>query len=201
LRLSHPIAVIPDNPIFTMEMTTEITSIWDNFHKELKSFIQNKTRNAADTDDILQDAFIRIIRNLDKVNQSDNLRHYLYGIVRNAIYDHFNRKKTVIYTDELKDVLSDEEARDLNAAVAECCIKPFINKLPDHYRDALLITEFQDISQKELAVRLNISYSGAKSRVQRGKEKLKELLLECCPYKSDPYGNLIIAEEKNCGCS
>ena len=182
-------------------MTTEITSIWENFHKELKVFIQNKTRNAADTDDILQDAFIRIINNMDKVNQSANIRHYLFGIVRNAIYDHFNRKKTVLYTAELKDVLSDEEAQSLNSAVADCCIRPFINKLPEHYREALLITEFQDISQKELAAKLNISYSGAKSRVQRGKEKLKELLLECCPYKSDIYGNLISEENNNCGCS
>lgn len=182
-------------------MTPEITSIWENFHKELKAFIQNKTRNTADTDDILQDAFLRIIRNLDKVKQSDNLRNYLYGIVRNTVYDHFNRKKAVFLTDEPNDVLNDEEAHNLNSAVAECCIKPLINKLPDHYREALLITEFQDISQKELALKLNISYSGAKSRVQRGKEKLKELLLECCPYKSDAYGNLITGEQNKCGCS
>lgn len=183
-----------------MEKTTEITSIWDNFHKELKAFILNKTRNSADTDDILQDAFIRIIRNWDKVNQSDNIRLYLYGIVRNTIYDHFKQKKPVLDTADIIEVLTDEEAQNLNAAVAECCIKPFINKLPERYREALLITEFQDVSQKELAEKLGISYSGAKSRVQRGKEKLKELILGCCPYQSDVYGNIIGNEKEHCGC-
>lgn len=182
-------------------MTTEVSLLWDNFHKELKAFIQNKTRNTADTDDILQEAFIRIIRNWDNVSQSVNLRHYLYGIVRNTMYDHFKGQKPFLDTSDMQDVFTDEETQDLNATVADCCIKPFINKLPDHYREALLITEFQDVSQKELAEKLGISYSGAKSRVQRGKEKLKELLLECCSYQSDVYGNIISNEKNHCGCS
>jgi RNA polymerase sigma-70 factor (ECF subfamily) len=80
-------------------------------------------------------------------------------------------------------------------------VKPFIQKLAPNYRDALLITEFQNISQKELAQKLNISYSGAKSRVQRGKEKLKELILNCCLVQTDTYGNVLNGEDKDCACS
>lgn len=177
-------------------MTNEVTAIWTDFHKELKAFILNKTRNSADTDDILQEVFIKIIRNIDKINQAENLRHYLYGIVRNAINDHFRNRKHVIDNSVIEEKITEEENQSLNTTIAECCIKPFINKLPDNYRDALLITEFQDISQKELAQKLNISYSGAKSRVQRGKEKLKDLLLECCNCKADSYGNILDVE--NC---
>jgi RNA polymerase sigma-70 factor, ECF subfamily len=179
-------------------MTSEVTTIWSDFHKELKAFILNKTRNSADTDDILQDVFIKIIHNIDKVNQAENLRHYLYGILRNAINDYFRKRKSIIDNTEIEEKITEEETQSLNTTIAECCIKPFINKLPDNYRDALLITEFQDISQKELAEKLNISYSGAKSRVQRGKEKLKNLLLQCCAYKTDIYGNILAAE--NCDC-
>jgi RNA polymerase sigma-70 factor, ECF subfamily len=182
-------------------MTKDITTIWADFHKELKAFILNKLRNSADTDDVLQDVFIKIIRNSDKVNQSENLRHYLYSIVRNTIYDHFKKQKTVFDKAKEMDVFTEEEAQNLNTTVAECCIRPLIDKLPHHYREALLITEFQDISQKELAEKLDISYSGAKSRVQRGKEKLKGLILECCPYKSDVYGNIIDSEGGTSGCS
>jgi RNA polymerase sigma-70 factor (ECF subfamily) len=177
-------------------MTNEVTAIWTDFHKELKAFILNKTRNSADTDDILQEVFIKIIRNIDKINQAENLRHYLYGIVRNAINDYFRNRKHVIDNSVIEEKITEEENQSLNTTIAECCIKPFINKLPDNYRDALLITEFQDISQKELAQKLNISYSGAKSRVQRGKEKLKDLLLECCNCKTDSYGNILDVE--NC---
>lgn len=181
-------------------MTKDITIIWAEFNKELRAFIQNKTRNSADTDDILQDVFIKIIHNLDKVNRSENLRLYLYGIVRNTVYDYFKKQKAIPDSTDEADVFTEDEAQDLNTRVAECCIKPFINKLPDHYREALLISEIQDVSQKELAEKLGISYSGAKSRVQRGKEKLKGLLLECCSYKSDVYGNIINSESSTCGC-
>ena len=182
-------------------MTTDITKIWTDFHKELKGFILKKTRNAADTDDLLQDVFIKIIRNIDKVKNAENLRHYLYTMVRNTINDHFRNKRLDINDNEILENLTEEETQSLNSTIAECCIRPFINKLPEDYRNALLITEFQNLSQKELAEKLNLSYSGAKSRVQRGKEKLKQLILSCCSYQSDVYGNLMDSGDKNCNCS
>lgn len=181
-------------------MELEISKIWSDFHQELKSFILNKTRNASDTDDILQEVFMKIIKNFDKVSKSENLRHYIYGIVRNSVNDYFRSKRPLIDYREVKESLNEEESISLNETVAECCIRPFINKLPQDYRDALLASEFQEISQKELAMKLGISYSGAKSRVQRGKEKLKNMILDCCAYESDKYGNLIDGVKKNCNC-
>jgi RNA polymerase sigma-70 factor (ECF subfamily) len=182
-------------------MTKEVTIIWSNFHKELRDFIYNKIRNSADTDDILQDVFIKIIRNINKVNKSENMRHYLYGIVRNTINDYFKNQKVFSNTTAIQEQFTETDTISLNETIAECCIKPFIDKLPDNYKQALLITEFQNISQKELAEKLNISYSGAKSRVQRGKDKLKELIINCCAYQNDKYGNLIDTNDKNCACS
>ncbi len=181
-------------------MTNEITIIWNDFHKELKGFIHSKTRNDADTDDILQEVFIKIIRNIDKVNKSKNLRQYLYGIVRNTENDYFRKRINITPYIENLQQFSEPETQSLNSTIAECCIRPFINELPEHYKEALLITEFQNISQKELAEKLNISYSGAKSRVQRGKDKLKSMILDCCAYESDAYGNLIDDDKNNCSC-
>ena len=101
---------------------------------------------------------------------------------------------------EIPDVVTEEDDQLLNATIADCCVKPFINQLPGKYKEALLLTEFQDVSKIKLAEKLNISYSGAKSRVQRGKEKLKEMILNCCAYQSDVYGNLMENERKNFKC-
>src|SRR6185503_16029535 len=128
------------------------------------------------------------------------LRQYLYGMVRNAVTDYFRIKRQDTGDLEMAENFSEEETLSLNSTIADCCIKPFINQLPADYKEALLLTEFQNISQKELAEKLNISYSGAKSRVQRGREKLKELILNCCTFQSDVYGNLIDTESKNCNC-
>jgi len=178
-----------------------IHSIWKEFHRELKGFIANSIKNSHDADDILQDTFLKIIHNPQKISQAENLRQYLYGIVRNAINDYFRKIKTEKNKAQWDNpTLSLEDSHLLNTTIAEGCVRPFIGQLPEKYQEALLITEFEDISQKELAQRLKISYSGAKSRVQRGREKLKELLLQCCAYKSDRYGNLYSESEKACNC-
>ncbi len=178
-------------------MTTEIAKIWEDFHKELRTYVSKTVRNQADTDDIMQDVFVKIIRNIEKVNKAENLRQYLYGIVKNAIKDYFNSQ--AYNNNEIPDLVLEEEIESLNTIIADK-LKPFINQLPEKYKEALLITEFQNISQKELAEKLNISYSGAKSRVQRGKEKLKEQLLACCVFQGDIYGNIIEVKQKKCSC-
>ncbi len=179
----------------------DIHSIWKEFHRELKGFIVKSIQNSHDADDILQDTFLKIIHNPQKISQAENLRQYLYGIVRNGIHDYYRKIKTEKNKAQWDNaMLGTEDDHVLNTAIAESCLRPFIGQLPEKYREALLITEFEDISQKEMAQRLNISYSGAKSRVQRGREKLKELLLQCCAYKSDRYGNLISEPEKACNC-
>ena len=175
--------------------------IWNDFNKELKGFILQKVRDESVADDILQDVFIKIINNEDKVSKANSLQQYIYGIARNAVYDHFRNTTYTENFDEIKEPFSEKESESLNTTIAECCIKPFIKQLPGKYQTALHKTEFEGLSQKDLAKKLNISYSGAKSRVQRGREKLKEMILNCCAYQTDIYGNLMEPEEdKNCNC-
>lgn len=182
------------------KMNNEIESIWQDFNKELKSFVVSKVGNSSDADDVLQNAFIKIMQNIDKVKNAKNMRQYLYGIVRNSTIDFIRSKKDLTTDLEEQIEFSIDESKTLNTTIADCCVKPFINKLPDKYKDALLATEFQNVSQKELAERMNLSYSGLKSRVQRGREKLKDLLVECCALKSDNYGNLIEKDSEKCSC-
>ncbi len=72
-----------------------------------------------------------------------------------------------------------------------CWLKPMIDDLPDKYREALWLTEFEGLTQVELAERLGISVSGAKSRVQRGRSLLRHDLLDCCQFEFDRRGGII----------
>ena len=72
----------------------------------------------------------------------------------------------------------------VGAGVALAC-------LPAAYREALLLTEYQGLTQKALAERLGLSLSGAKSRVQRGRTQLKQMLEECCTFEFDRRGRVI----------
>jgi RNA polymerase sigma-70 factor (ECF subfamily) len=72
--------------------------------------------------------------------------------------------------------------------------------LPDKYREALQLTEIENLSQLELAERLGISYSGAKSRVQRARQMLKEKMDEVLIVKTDAYGNAIVCKDRTPCC-
>ena len=80
-------------------------------------------------------------------------------------------------------------------------VAAMLERLPEHYREALVLTEYQGLTQKELAERLGLSFSGAKSRVQRAREKLKQLMLECCHFEFDCLGRVIDYQPRCCCCS
>ena len=76
-----------------------------------------------------------------------------------------------------------------------------IESLPEHYRQALMLSEIKGMTQKEVAVREGLSLSGAKARVQRGRAMLKKTLLACCDFEFDRKGNVIDYNGKDGSCN
>ena len=65
------------------------------------------------------------------------------------------------------------------------CLAPLIERLPGSYRQALVLTEVEGLTQADAASRLGLSVSGMKTRVQRARGRLKDLLLDCCHVELD----------------
>lgn len=183
----------------------EAKEIWETFNLELRQYVRRKVKDDNLVDDIVQEIFEKVIRNIKRVNEVENIQEYLYKVARNTIVDSFRTRKLLLKETTLPgesevQSMEEEESEALNSLISKCCIKPFIDKLPNKYREALIASDIENQSQKALAESLNISYSGAKSRVQRGREKLKDLLQECCDFEHDAYGNLIQSNSNNCSC-
>ncbi|QSW89859.1 MULTISPECIES: sigma-70 family RNA polymerase sigma factor [Flavobacterium] len=157
-------------------MKNEIQNIWKDFHLELQKFIFLKVKNKEISEDILQDVFLKIQLNVHTLKDSSKLTSWVYQITRNSVIDHFRKNNSVLFLDN-NDMAEDEV--DLDFSRLSDCINSKINNLPDKYKQALLLTILKDFSQIELAEYLGISHSGAKSRVQRGKEKVKTQVLNC----------------------
>ena len=79
------------------------------------------------------------------------------------------------------------------------CVAAMVDGLPNAYREALRLTEYGGLSQKQLSTQLGISFSGAKSRVQRARAKIKQQLLDCCHFQLDHVGR-IIDYQSRCAC-
>lgn len=174
-------------------MQNKLGLIWNDFHKELEGFIFSRVKEREITNDILQDVFIKIQNNIGTLKDETKLSSWIYQVTRNAINDYFRKLKPQV---EISDYKAMDEQEPSNNRDLEHCLTPFINQLDDKYKEALILTEFKGYSQKQLAEKLNISYSGAKSRVQRAKEYLKNLFTDCCNIQSDKYGNVVDYEQK-----
>ncbi|HMQ68369.1 MAG TPA: RNA polymerase sigma factor SigZ [Ignavibacteria bacterium] len=170
-----------------------LESIWKNFNRELFNFILSKVKDRDAAKDILQETFIKIQKNIHSLKDDKSLKFWIYRITYNSIIDYFRSKKILKEFDDNSEntAQSDSDGLNENNLKLSECVVPFINKLPPIYKEALTLTEFENYSQLELADHLGISYSGAKSRVQRAKVKLKELFEDCCNISYDKYGNII----------
>jgi len=178
--------------------------LWDRYNRRLGAFIRSRVGNDADAEDILQEVFYRIHRHLCCQTEWSKPESWIYQIARNLIIDHYRRRREMVEIPESYPVEFDldEQARlegDPEATLA-LSLKEMVDELPEPYRQALLLTEYQGLSQKQLAESQGISLSGAKSRVQRARDKLRDMLLDCCHFELDRRGRILDYYEHCCCC-
>lgn len=174
------------------------SKIWDQFANELKWFISSKINNKLEVEDLLQEIFVKIHANIDSLRDDSKIRAWIYQITRNSIIDYYRTKKPV--SENITEIsVPFEEEDNLTNELAES-IRKMINNLPDKYAEALCLNECNGLSQKEIAQKMSLSYSTVKSRIQRGREMLRDDLMRCCHYEFDKYGKLIDYHPITCCC-
>lgn len=182
----------------------EFKQLWQEYSDRLRQFLQSRVNNREDADDLLQEILIKTYQHLNTIEKPEKLLSWLFGIARNTLIDYYRKSHTEnVRQDMLKRaVFINEEPEQYEQVRRELsdCIRPFLDRLPDIYREALLAVDLQGKSQKLLARELGLSHSAVKSRVQRGRSMLKEKFHECCHYELDVRGNLVDYGVKSNSC-
>ena len=202
-------------------MAKDTESIWKVCSKGLKSFILKRLSDPSLADDILQEVFLKIHSKIDSLKDDTKICSWIYSIARNLIVDYYRQRKTSfvdIDTIHLADEADDEnpnisivideaivsltyEEKEQSAAQEIVAgLRDMVESLPEKYSQALLLVEFDGLSQIELAKKLGVSVAGAKSRVQRGRQMLKDMLMRCCHFEFDKYGTIIDSHPVKCCC-
>lgn len=171
-------------------MDKDIKLLWEELNEELYNFILKRVRHEDDAKDILQDVFLKIQLKMDTLQNPSKLTSWVYQITRNTLSDHYRGKKNSKETPFHIDLPETGEEDHVYARLSNC-INGKITALSTKYKEAILMTSFKDFTQKQLAQFENISYSGAKSRVQRAKDILKGDILDCPNVVKDSDGNII----------
>lgn len=163
--------------------------LWQSYRDQLYYFILKRVGDAPTAEDIVQEVMLKVLTNVNTLKEKDKLRPWLYQISRNAIIDYYRQKRdTAALPDTLATELRDEQDNDTLQELANCCIRPFVQQLPEPYQEAVQLAELRGYSHKEVAHQQAISLSAAKSRVRRGRQLLKGLFLQCCQFEFDQRG-------------
>jgi RNA polymerase sigma-70 factor (ECF subfamily) len=172
-------------------------AIWSELSTDLGRFIRRRVSDEHVADDLLQETFLRIHRSMDSLTDADRLAAWVYQIARNVIHDHF--RKSMGSAVALADLEFPDERDDGVACLRRRTgqwLDELIRQLPDHYRQAVQMSEIEGLTQQEVADGLGLSLSGAKSRIQRGRAMLRQSLDQCCWFEFDRRGNLMDYEPK-----
>lgn len=178
----------------------EFDALWDEFNEKLLNYIKSHVANIHDAEDILQNVFIKIFKNVDKLEDKSAIKTWIYRITKNTIIDYYKKKKDVSVSPETLHFLEDEviDVDNMNDDISKC-MSSMIFELPDKYQEVYELYEKKDMKHKEIAEELDISVSASKVRLKRAKEMFKVKLLNCCDFEVDKYGNVIDFVKKN-GC-
>lgn len=177
----------------------EARGAWKELERHLRPYLARRVASPSDIDDLLQDIFVRLHQGLATLQDEERFGGWVYRVARNAIVDNARQRARAPQIDSHDDVeavpLLNDADENLQSDLGEC-VALFVSRLPSPYREAVTLTELEGLTQREAAEMLGVSLSGLKSRVQRGRDKIRHMFEECCQISVDCRGRVIECEAR-----
>jgi len=180
--------------------------MWRELVARLRVFVRRRIADPDRADDLVAEIVLRIHQNVGSLDDRERLPNWVFRIARNAVIDEYRRagrtreQLTPTFTDR-PIVESAEDDREVLTELASC-LRPLLGGLCLPQRRAVEMIDLDGVSQADAAQREGISLSGMKSRVQRGRRRLAELLGQCCALTLDVRGvPMDYVAPPRCGCA
>lgn len=143
---------------------------------QMRAFAVSLTRNVALADDIVQDAVLKAWRNLDRFERGTNMRAWLFTIIRNTYYSHYRKSRREVEDTEgtLSANLAQKPDHDGRLQMRDFSIA--FDQLPEEQREALILVGAGGFSYEEAAETCGVAVGTIKSRINRGRARLEELM-------------------------
>jgi RNA polymerase sigma-70 factor (ECF subfamily) len=163
---------------------------WHAVIGRLTHWVRHRVSDPTATDDLVQDILERLVMHGERLLLVGNPLGWMHRIAANAIIDHYRRPRR---HDVVPEELPAEPPDALGASRDELagCIRPLVMQLDPLSREALLATDLGGMSQVEAAQAAGIAVSTMKSRIQRGRQKLRDAVLQCCHVELDRRSGVI----------
>ncbi len=142
----------------------------------LRAFALSLTRNRATADDMIQDTVLKAWSNMDKFEPGTKMRAWLFTILRNNYYS--SRRKLSREVADIDNAFSDSLSvkPDHDGRLQMMDFKVAFAQLADEHREALILIGASGFSYDDAAEMCGVASGTMKSRVNRARSKLTELL-------------------------
>lgn len=167
--------------------------IWDKYKGHLLNFIKTKINDEHNADDILQEVSIKLLDNLNRKTEIKNYKTWLFQVTRNTIADYYRKNK------KHSELSITQSKINTNSSACFCDLSGFViqSYLPKEYGEPLYLSDIEQKSQQEIAELLDLSLTATKSRIQRGRKKLKKLVSTCIDISYNNKGQISDFQLKN----
>jgi len=174
--------------------------IYDQYSGPVRKFILAYVRDEWVADDLIQETFVRIQKNLDGVRDHSKISSWIFRIAHNLCHDHFRQSKrsTLNQRKIQKEIVTLREAvvqKELEQQQMGECVQDKMDLLPPDYRTVLILSDIMAFNQKEIGEILDISVSNVKVRVHRARKKMRAILEEHCTFEVDER-NVLVCDPK-----
>jgi RNA polymerase sigma-70 factor (ECF subfamily) len=164
-----------------------LTDAWIAHAAELRGWAARRLDSSAATDDFLQDLFLKALRQGERFCAIENARAWLFEVARNTLADRLRvKRETVELPDDLATPLQDIDTVDELTR----CLPRVLSELAEDDRDAINLCDLQGMAQADFAKLKGLSLSGAKSRLQRARERLRLQMTSACQVKLGHSGGV-----------
>jgi RNA polymerase sigma-70 factor, ECF subfamily len=172
-----------------------------DLHQRVRRYIRRRLNDAHLADDLSQDVMLKLHEHRDRLPAGPE-RQLAWALrtARNRVIDHYRARRPA---EPLGEPATTSEARSPARELA-ACLPRMLQHLPEPYRQAVELADLQGHSQQAIADQVGLSLPGVKSRVQRGRQRLGELLRECCTIEQSAGGAVVdfdrtVRSAGNCG--
>lgn len=179
----------------------DFDSIYKEFQPKIYRYLSNLTCE-NDALDLTQTVFLKISQSLDNFREESSLSTWIYRIATNTAHDYsgsslakqkgnehlFDDDSSI---DNLPDAGFSGTDREYIRREMSACIRGVVDQLPENYRTVLLLSEFEELTNFEVAEILNISIDTVKIRLHRGRTALRKAMESQCSFYHDERNELM----------
>ncbi len=155
--------------------------LFERYQKPMFSFMYHSTHQVALSEDLVQNLFYRMIKYRHTYIGEGDFKTWMYHLARNVIIDHYRKKSRLVFNDDIHDIgqnLKEDKFGD-EALLKEQqtqLLKLALAKLNEDNREILVMSKYQELSYKEIAVILDTTEGNIKVKVHRAIAELKKIM-------------------------